>query len=245
MNKSHEMVRKAFEQPRWYVTKWAFNIRLRVEAIHEFLHPRKPESVLDIGCGDGSLSLHYLNSGSRVTLLDRSRAMLNLAGSRIPEPSIPNVTVVNSDLMAADLPKAGYDLIICVGVMAYIDDDLAFLEKVVSHLKPGGSLIIECSDGGHFVTWINRGYERLRVLLGGAQVPTSVRPAAHLIKLLAELGLERRGAFRYSLPLPGIRKLLSQNACYWAIRRKFGTASQNCNAWLGNECLFHFQRVPQ
>jgi SAM-dependent methyltransferase len=146
------------------------------------------------------------------------------------------------DFMDARLQEHSFDLIICVGVTAYISDRRSLIRKIASLLKPDGALIIECSDGGHFYTSMNRFYEAVRVKLGRADFPTIARPASELTSLLEEFAFEARDAFRYSLPPYAIRRFLTNDASYRLIRFFFGAAGRNRAAWAGNECLFHFKR---
>jgi ubiquinone/menaquinone biosynthesis C-methylase UbiE len=241
MTDPQEVIKQAFERPQWYVAS-RFNIDIRVETIKEFTKNLKPENILDIGCGDGSLSLPFLAESHHITFLDRSKSMLELVSSRIPNGWSDRVDLLNMDFMDARLQEQSFDLIICVGVTAYIADRRSLIGKIASLLKPGGALIIECSDGGHFYTSINRLYEALRVKLGRADFPTIARPASELTALLEECGFEARDAFRYSLPPYAIRRFLTNDASYRLIRFFFGAAGRNRAAWAGNECLFHFKR---
>src|ERR1700722_1685685 len=137
VDKRDEVIKEGVERPQWSLTKTAYNIRVRIETIKEFLGDRKPENILDIGCGDGSLSLHLLGKSNRITLLDRSTSMLNIAKSSVSTEAQERVTIVNDDFMSAPLKEKSFEMILCVGVMAYIDDRRAFVQKIVSLLKPG------------------------------------------------------------------------------------------------------------
>jgi ubiquinone/menaquinone biosynthesis C-methylase UbiE len=240
-----EVIKQAFERPSWYVNSQAFNIKIRVETILELTKHLRPKNVLDIGCGDGSLSLPLLTQTNHITFVDRSKSMLDLVLSRIPHGWTDRTALLNMDFMEADLPEQSFDLIICVGVMAYIADRRAALRKIASLLKPGGTLIVECSDGDHFYTQINRFYEAVRVKLWGSDFPTIARPASELIALLQEYSCERCGTFRYSLPPYALRKFLTQDVSYKVIRCLFGTAGRNRAASCGNECIFQFRRKSE
>ena len=50
--------------------------------------------ILDIGCGDGSLSLPLLDDRSRLTLLDFSEGMLERARQNIPPGMNTRVEIV-------------------------------------------------------------------------------------------------------------------------------------------------------
>jgi SAM-dependent methyltransferase len=241
MKDAETVIKQAFERPDWYVTRSAYNIRLRIETIRDFIGNDEPETILDIGCGDGSLSLHLLTANNRLTLLDRSKRMLELARSRISQGLANHVAIMNEDFMSAHFRDGNFDLIICIGVMAYVDDRRNFVRKILSLLRPGGTLIMECSDGGHWISRVNRIYDSVRIRLGGAEFPTILRPASELVAILSDFGFEPCRTFRYSLPPLSLGKLLSQRASYKTIRRLFGTALHNRAGWLGSECIFHFR----
>ena len=227
MNQNELVIKQAFEQPQWYLTKTAYNIKIRVETIREFVKALKTENILDIGCGDGSLSLHLLDESNQITLLDRSRSMLDIAQSRIPQSALHRVRTLNTDFMTAQLGGASFDLIICIGVLAYVEDRDLFIRKATALLKPGGTMIVECTDGRHFLTHIARGYAALRIAVLGDKFQTVSRPSSELLAIFAKLGFELRGSFRYGLPLPGLQRLLSQDMSYKGVRLLYGTVVHN------------------
>jgi 2-polyprenyl-3-methyl-5-hydroxy-6-metoxy-1,4-benzoquinol methylase len=245
MTEPEEVIVEAFERPEWYVTSQAFNIKIRVESIKEFTKNLRPQDVLDIGCGDGSLSLPLLTESNHLTFLDRSKSMLDLVLSRIPSRWTDRVTLLNGDFITAVFGEQKFDLIICVGLLAYIDDRRSLIRKIASLLRPGGTLIIECSDAAHIYSRVNRLYETIKVKLGGSKFPTIARSAAELTRLLDEFAFEYRDEFRYSLPPYPLRRFLTQGLSYNLIRFLFGTIGRNRAALLGNECLFHFEHKGQ
>ena len=76
-------VKAFFNQPHRYLHK-RFGLRLRAEITQELLGPLSAVRILDIGCGDGSISLPYLFSGNSLVLLDLSESMLQLARRNTP-----------------------------------------------------------------------------------------------------------------------------------------------------------------
>jgi ubiquinone/menaquinone biosynthesis C-methylase UbiE len=248
MNDTNEMndvnqttIKRAFERPEWYLRKTAYNIKVRAETVQYFTRGVKPKNILDIGCGDGSLSLPLLDRSNRLTLLDRSKSMLDRAFSRLPEGSADRVTLCNEDFLTASLPPHSFDLILCVGVLAYIEELGPFLSKLVSLLAPRGTIIVECSDGKHFVRPAYRAYGSLRRKLGAEDFETVCRSSADVVAAFKERGYQVGNSFRYSQPPPIVRKLLPQPVSYGTIRFVHGTPAQSRAAWLGSECLYRFE----
>ena len=48
----------------------------------EMLAPRKGERILDLGCGDGTLTLRLVEAGADVVGVDADRAMIEVAKER-------------------------------------------------------------------------------------------------------------------------------------------------------------------
>lgn len=235
--------KQVFENPQWYFQKRAYHVRVRIETVTEFLNGANFDRILDIGCGDGSISLPLLTKENRLTLLDMSEGMLARARLRIPASQSDHVEIVKGDFMSARLDGDSYDLIVCVGVLAHIDPVKPFLEKLASLLKPGGKLIIEWTDGYHFVNRLFRPYHKLMNLFVMPKARLALRSSDEIVDRLTKLGFEVSGSYRYCSPLPVVRRLLSEDINYRLIRAMHGNVQRNRAVWLGEECIFHFRKT--
>jgi 2-polyprenyl-3-methyl-5-hydroxy-6-metoxy-1,4-benzoquinol methylase len=239
MNQTLE-TKAAFERPQWYLEGRDYNIRLRAEVVRHFVGDRKLRSMVDIGCGSGAISLPLLNAGSELTLVDLSSKMLEIARSRVPEDLRSQVRTVNSDFLNAKLEPKSFDLVICLGVVAYIEDLAQFATKLTTLLAPGGLLMLECSNSRHLLSLITAAYSRCHSLLVRNKVPVILRSSAQIRRAMEERGVRLTNSYQYSLPLPIVQKCFSQEFHYRTIRRFFGFPPNTRNAWLGNECIFTF-----
>jgi ubiquinone/menaquinone biosynthesis C-methylase UbiE len=237
-----ERTREAFEDPNWYLGSRGHNIKLRAEVVRAFTEKSEFGRILDIGCGNGSISLPLLKPNNRLTLLDLSASMLNIARSRIPKELLSHVETVHASFMEAQLEPKSYDLILCIGVLAYVEDLQSFCSKLASLLKPGGMAIIEYTDSSHFISHMISSYSKLRGMFGPPRVPLCLRPSADVQRTLQVLGFRLERYFKHSLPLPVVAKLLSQSYHYRISRLVFGRPPYNRNSWLGNECISCFIR---
>ena len=235
--------KQAFQNPQWYFRKLGYHVRVRIETVTEFLNGAKFDRILDIGCGDGSISLPLLTKENRLTLLDMSEGMLARARLRIPASQSDRVQIVKGDFMSTRLDGYSYDLIVCIGVLAYIDPVKPFLEKLASLLKPGGKLIIEWTDGYHFVNRLFRPYHKLRNVFVTPKVRLALQSSDDIVDRLRKLGFEVDGSYQYCSPLPVVRRLLSEDINYRLIRAMHGNVQRNRAAWLGEECIFHFHKT--
>jgi len=244
MNPNQEHIKAAFESPQWYLSKNTYNIRIRADTVKHFASRVAAQTILDIGCGDGSLSLHLLRPENSLTLLDRSKAMLEIAAARVPAPLSQNVRVINDDFEAVNLRDQAFDLVLCVGVLAYVADLASFLRRLATVVSPGGSVIVECTDATHCVRRAINVYSRAKGALGHADMFTTVpRSSADVLDGFARFGFRLAGSFRYSQPFPVVRRLMPQRVRYGLVRSIFGTASSSRWQAGGSECLFHFSKV--
>ena len=214
------------------------DILFRLETVREFSSRVSWQRILDVGCGDGSISLQLLTQNSHLTLLDISKSMLSIAKERVPEHLAANVVVRHENFQAACFGDERFDLIITVGVMAHVDSPDAFLAKLRSLLNPGGSLIIEFTDSRHFVGRVGRGLGRLKEAVAPARYETNKLSYSIVASLFQKHRLRQCAAFRYArVPVPAVDRLMGTTLQYRLAKRVFNDCVENTNAALGNEYI--------
>lgn len=237
-------VKEFYEKPKDYLSRRRYNIRIRAEAVQELARGINPKRILDIGCGDASISLPLLNSENQLTLVDMSSAMLSAAQSNMPRGLRHNVEILNENFMTARLAPQSYDMVLCVGVLAHADSPAALIDKVTSLVRPGGTILMESSDGEHFLSRFIHLYHRCLVSLGRMAYPLTITSSAEVVTMLNNRGFGLRTIFRYNLPgLPGtgvIYRPIPQPLLYKYVRYMYGSPGRNRNAWLGAECIYRF-----
>jgi ubiquinone/menaquinone biosynthesis C-methylase UbiE len=232
-------VKAYFDKPAIYLSRRA-DIRIRAEAVKHFTEGKELNRILDIGCGDGSISLPLLNPDNSLTLMDLSDSMLAIAKSRIPSEYCANVQLLMGDFMTAELVPKSYDLIICLGVLAHVDSPGNAIQKIASLLAPGGSLILEFTDSGHFVGRMTRFVLNLRHALKPPPYPVNLIAVSEVMKWCGTAGLRPLAAFRYTWwAFPWI---FSQNTLHSVMRFVYGRPSRSRNGWMGNEYICHLSR---
>lgn len=233
-----DLVRAFFDSPYRYLTGRRFDIRIRADSVRTFTHGRSCRSILDIGCGDGSISLPLLGRETRVTLLDFSASMLSIAQSNVPRELAGDVEVRNEDFMSAAFDPSGFDLIICLGVLAHVDSPEGLIRKTATLLRPGGSLILEFTDSFHFMGRLSRMMGWLKELVAPPRSPVNLLSFAQVDSLLSRHGFRLVSQFRYAYPpLEGIQRMLPQNILFEIVRLLFGTCEHHRNSWFGNEYI--------
>lgn len=102
-------------------------------------------SVLDLCCGPGRHSLEFAQLGFRVTGVDRSPFLLEIARHRASEAGL-SIEWVESDMRRFSRSRAfdlACNLFTSFGYFKDEEDDLRVLRNVHTSLKDGGALIIE------------------------------------------------------------------------------------------------------
>ncbi|HYZ42757.1 MAG TPA: methyltransferase domain-containing protein [Stellaceae bacterium] len=105
------------------------------------------ESVLEIGCGTGALTLPLaaaVGEHGRVVAVDISEPMLGLAQRRVAERGLHNVTLLLGDAQVFNFAPAAFDVATSrMGVMFFADPTAAF-RNIGNALEPGGRLVFAC-----------------------------------------------------------------------------------------------------
>ena len=238
-----ELVRTFFDQPENYLERKRFDIRIRAETTKTFLDGATYAKIIDIGCGNGSISLPLVSPDRYLTLLDISSTMLTLARSRVPSELARNVEIIQGDFLGAELENGSYDVVICMGVLAHVASPLDVVQKIAALLKPGGTLILECTDSQHFVRRFYGLFTRLVAFFRPAEYRPHQLTSKEVLNMAETNGFALKGKFRYSWPPPGSQRILSQDALYRMIRIMFGDARRKRNQWLGFENVFCLART--
>lgn len=135
--------------PRWIATP-GFRERRNRESLALLLARlgiSPGESVLEVGCGTGALTLPLaaaIGEHGRVVAVDISEPMLGSARQRVGESGLRNVTLLLGDAQVFAFEPAAFDLATSrMGVMFFADPIAAF-RNIRGALKPGGRLVFAC-----------------------------------------------------------------------------------------------------
>jgi 2-polyprenyl-3-methyl-5-hydroxy-6-metoxy-1,4-benzoquinol methylase len=238
-----ERVSRYFGQSRNYLDIRRYIIEIRQASVREFLGDRTLGRILDVGCGDGSISIPLMNAKNHLTLLDVSENMLARAVSQVSPELRDKVETIHQEFLSAPLESGSYDLITCIGVLAHVAAPELVISKLVSLLRPGGLLILECTDSENFTNQLTVWIDRIRRLYRTSDAyRTRLNSAKDVVEMAKRDGLQLLSLYRYNQALPLMGKILTQNALRRIALWIFGTTKNNRNAWLGKECLFLFQK---
>lgn len=120
----------------WEVLKGALDRRVKATG-------RDTLDVLDTGGGTGNFAVPVARLGHRVTVVDPSPNALFALERRAAEDGMAErVTGVQGDILGLFdvVERGGYDVVLCHGVLEYVDDPAEGVRNAVDALRPSGSL---------------------------------------------------------------------------------------------------------
>jgi cyclopropane fatty-acyl-phospholipid synthase-like methyltransferase len=129
-------------------------IQLRKKIINELLGDIKDKQIIDIGCGNGELSKDFIYT-NRITFIDISEKMLDLVKLNIPKEQLNHASFVNSDILNFCTDQA-FDLVICVGVIAHVEDISGLLDKIKELSTDDGIIILQYSASEKLISKFNQ-----------------------------------------------------------------------------------------
>jgi arsenite methyltransferase len=119
-------------------------------------HLRADSTILEIGCGTGSLALDLARSAGHIHALDVSAEMLRIATRKKDAQRVANVTFQQGTL-DGELPfgREQFDAVLAFSILHLVPDRRRVLAHVFALLRPGGSFISSnvCLGG----TWVPYG----------------------------------------------------------------------------------------
>jgi ubiquinone/menaquinone biosynthesis C-methylase UbiE len=125
---------------------------------------RPGNSVLDVACGTGPATLaaaEAVGPSGRVVAVDYAEGMLALAQQKVEEAGYKNVELVRENLMALQYGP-GFDAVVCVLGIFFIQDMVAAASKMWSFVKPGGHLAVTTLGADVFEPFSSRFIEAVR-----------------------------------------------------------------------------------
>ncbi|MFF4092103.1 class I SAM-dependent methyltransferase [Streptomyces nigra] len=108
--------------------------------------------VLDVGMGQGTQALRLARAGHQVTGVERDATMISAARARLagePEGIRERVRLVQSDGRDTGVHflPGSFDVVLCHGVLMYVDEPDPLLAGLARMLAPGGLLSLLVRNG--------------------------------------------------------------------------------------------------
>lgn len=100
-------------------------------------------SVLEIGCGVGTWTVHLRSYCESITVMDISKSMVELTLSRLRQLNFHNTSGIVCDFQASCLGiSEKYDAVFCTRAIEYMENKTSALSNIYSLLNPDGFVFI-------------------------------------------------------------------------------------------------------
>jgi ubiquinone/menaquinone biosynthesis C-methylase UbiE len=111
-------------------------------------HLRPGASLLDVGCGPGSLTIDLARrvDPGQVVGIDMSTEVVAEASAAATEAGVANVSWLAGDFRAAGLEPASFAVVHAHQVLQHLRDPVGALEHMRSLARPGGLVAVRDSD---------------------------------------------------------------------------------------------------
>jgi ubiquinone/menaquinone biosynthesis C-methylase UbiE len=143
-----------------------FNFQMRLRLACE-LAGASAGRLLDCAAGTGEITCALLKSGtfSHATVVDVSQGMLQSA-KELLKAQITNTAIdfVHSDVFDFNPSGSGFDLILCLGLIAHVGRLEILLRHLKSMLTPSGRIILQTTLTDHLGTRVVRAVTAQREL---------------------------------------------------------------------------------
>jgi len=115
-------------------------------------HLRPEMTLLDVGCGPGTITADLATLVAEVTAVEMNDEALDLARAEFGRRGITNAHTVVSDIHALDFPDDSFDVVHAHQVLQHVGDPVQALREMARVCKPGGIVAARDADYGTF-TW--------------------------------------------------------------------------------------------
>jgi ubiquinone/menaquinone biosynthesis C-methylase UbiE len=143
-----------------------FELRRRKEIVFDFISKLAIETgitALDLGCGAGQYLLGLSDLGIKAYGADISKDMLVISSEKLKKANLNNDNLLCADCYNIPLQSNKFDLIICIGVLEYLNKETFALSEIKRMLKPDGKLIVTLPNFYKLRNLLNPYYYSIRV----------------------------------------------------------------------------------
>ncbi|MFD8270303.1 class I SAM-dependent methyltransferase [Streptomyces althioticus] len=148
------------------------------------------DTVLDIGCGNGSVTRLAARRARRAVGIDLSAPMLERARATAEAEGLPHVTHVQGDAQVHAFEPASFDVAVSrYGVMFFADPVAAFT-NIAGALREGGRLAFVCQDQARVFAAVSQHVPLPDLTAASETGPASFADPARTRAVLSAAGFE-------------------------------------------------------
>ncbi len=124
----------------WFHTPWGQYVQAYESSLlMELLAPQAGEHILDAGCGTGIFTRDILAPGPRVTGIDLSLPMLQVAAHKLQHLSF---TCHRADMCALPFADASFDKACSMTAIEFIAEAERAIAELQRVTRPGGTIVV-------------------------------------------------------------------------------------------------------
>lgn len=124
-----------------------FASMIQIDKMLEVLNLSAEQRVLDLGCGNGMISEYISDqTGAHVTGLDYITLAIEQAQARTAAKA-DRLAFQVADFNTMTLTKHGFDVLIAIDTLYFVEDLTAATQKLAAALRPGGQMAMLYSHG--------------------------------------------------------------------------------------------------
>jgi len=132
----------ACRHDEWYKEKkGSFIDKVETELAFKMFEIKEGMKILDAGCGTGNFSIKLAEIGCRVTGIDVSEKMLEIARAKAIEKNL-DIDFINMDAYKLKFPDNEFDAVISMATFEFLDDPQKALNEFFRVVKAGGQVLI-------------------------------------------------------------------------------------------------------
>jgi len=161
-NAHKKQVHAFFNSANAYLTG-NMTTEFRKQLITQMLGQIENKKIIDIGCGNGSVSIPFLGTNN-VTFLDFSINMLKEVEKKVPSEFKENYECFHGDVESFQ-PVIKFDIAIVLGLLAHVENLNRTVKKISELLKPAGVCIVQITNSQKNITKIINLLSRIKRLI--------------------------------------------------------------------------------
>ena len=128
----------------YYEEFWQDQLRPAQDLLMDMADLRPGESVVDVACGTGLISLRALEKlGDRGKVLgtDISENMIQTASAIVNRKNLHNIQFTRMDAESLEIEDSKYDVALCALGLMYVPNPVKAIKEMFRVLRPGGRMV--------------------------------------------------------------------------------------------------------